>query len=198
MGNAWHTLIFLVGAITTTISAADVFKCTDAQGRTQYSDAPCGSTAKVLRQSTLRGNVIDGSEERSTAARVRREIYQQNNQLSYSSGNSRSGCPSEREIKNLETSASSVTATRDQQRMHADALRLARACGTGQTVEPTPSRRPYENVTGHAGQNTGMSSCDSTGCWDVQGRRYNSAAGGNLWREDGKFCVKVGPDYQCR
>lgn len=42
-------------------------------------------------------------------------------------------------------------------------------------------------------------SCDSSGCWDSNGKRYNSTndGTGNMWRQDGKFCQNIGGQLQC-
>lgn len=51
--------------------------------------------------------------------------------------------------------------------------------------QPPPKPRP-----------TTIMSCDSGGCWDDVGNRYNKGAGG-MFRGDGKFCQKIGNMLQC-
>ena len=40
-------------------------------------------------------------------------------------------------------------------------------------------------------------SCDRGGCWDDVGNRYNGAAGGTMFRGDGKACQKIGNTLHC-
>lgn len=56
-----------------------------------------------------------------------------------------------------------------------------------QAIAPVPAPEVPSHIT----------SCDGAGCWDSSGRRYNNAAGGNSFRDDGKFCMQVGPNLQC-
>jgi len=42
-----------------------------------------------------------------------------------------------------------------------------------------------------------VTNCDTGGCWDTQGRRYNNGAGDTKFRSDGKTCQQVGPNMIC-
>ena len=42
-----------------------------------------------------------------------------------------------------------------------------------------------------------ITSCDSGGCWDNTGNRYNNAGKGTTFRQDGKFCRTVGNQFRC-
>ncbi|MEO8856899.1 MAG: hypothetical protein ABI343_07890 [Burkholderiaceae bacterium] len=46
-------------------------------------------------------------------------------------------------------------------------------------------------------QPTFSSSCDSTGCWDSDGKRYDSSSG-SLLRSDGRSCQNLGGVMQCQ
>jgi len=59
----------------------------------------------------------------------------------------------------------------------------------GGDVQPEPPPLPKPRPTT-------IMSCDTGGCWDDAGKRYNKGAGG-MFREDGKFCQKVGSMLQC-
>lgn len=55
------------------------------------------------------------------------------------------------------------------------------------------SSRPPPSPPGQAN----VASCDRGGCWDTSGNRYNSGAGGTMFRSDGKACTKNGSQFQC-
>lgn len=42
-----------------------------------------------------------------------------------------------------------------------------------------------------------ITSCDPGGCWDNLGGRYSRSAGGNFFRNDGKFCQSIGGMLRC-
>ena len=175
-----------------------VFKCINEGGQSQYSDRPCGASAKMLNQSTLRANTMDGAEGRALAARNRQEAYQ--SRPGGYAGQSGANCPSDLEIRNLETSASSITASKEQRQMAGRAVTAARACKYGGNVEPAepaPSKRAESVSTGGIPQPAQLTSCDPAGCWDTTGTRYNRAAGGNFFRSDGKFCTSSGAQLIC-
>jgi hypothetical protein len=54
------------------------------------------------------------------------------------------------------------------------------------TSAPAPARAP-----GH------ITSCDSGGCWDNYGTRYNHGAGPTHIRQDGRVCQNIGGMMQC-
>ena len=56
----------------------------------------------------------------------------------------------------------------------------------GPSVNPAPALQPSV-----------ISSCDSTGCWDNLGGRYNKGAGTTHIKTDGKVCQLVGGMMQC-
>ena len=44
-----------------------------------------------------------------------------------------------------------------------------------------------------------ITNCDSAGCWDNNGRRYNSTGNGqNFYSDSGKFCQNTGGQMECR
>ena len=45
--HARLTIVFVLG-LSSAGAGAQVYKCTDAQGKTLYADAPCGARAKAL------------------------------------------------------------------------------------------------------------------------------------------------------
>lgn len=108
--------------------AQNVWKC-QIDGKTTFSDAPCPSAGQMLDQRQLKSNTIGA---------VRRQWpdeEQEQAQVRSSNGyrsSSRSSCPSEQEIKNMETSAGSITLGPKEKRFVQDEVRRARQCARGQ------------------------------------------------------------------
>lgn len=42
-----------------------------------------------------------------------------------------------------------------------------------------------------------ITNCDAGGCWDNQGKRYNSGGGPTMIRQDGRVCQRIGGMMQC-
>lgn len=63
-----------------------------------------------------------------------------------------------------------------------------RAGHGSQQSEPEHRTRAREQAR-NGGQ---LVNCDPAGCWDTSGNRYNRAAGGNFYRQDGRFCQAQG------
>tara|TARA_R110002049_G_scaffold188251_7_gene356610 strand:- start:3013 stop:3474 length:462 start_codon:yes stop_codon:yes gene_type:complete len=110
--------------------------------------------------------------------------------------NSDSGYPSDGEI-----AASKREQERKMQARHAEWDRMAKEqdrgseAGAGkpdstQTSTPVPIPMP-------APQPTVITNCDTAGCWDNLGNRYNKAAGDTYFRSDGKACQGVGGSMNC-
>lgn len=241
--------VFIVGS-----ASAQVFKCTDGAGKTVYSDAPCSHRAQRLDPNKLRSNTLDGAHDRRAAFQDRVERQAQGVPRPYgpnSAGNAspRSACPSDLEIRNMETSASSTTkGDRERAFLLAEVAR-ARACRQGNSTYSRESwraledaqrqqnringadraaarraaeeihlgngsrgvqqgvlqdraneearRRAWDRMEREQGGNNIVTSCDSGGCWDAQGRRYNEGGGDILFRQDGKACTRFADQVRC-
>lgn len=81
-------------------------------------------------------------------------------------------------------------ATTSRVRLAAPALDGASAGGvTSTAISPAPTIHTNAMIT----------NCDSSGCWDTKGQRYNSSGGGSqtMFRSDGKICTRIGTEIQC-
>lgn len=105
----------------------NVWKC-QVNGKTTFSDAPCPSSGTMLEQRQLNSNTI-GAVQRQWPVEGQDSGYQGGGRHP-SSG--QSSCPSERDIKNMETSANSVTIGRKEKAFLQDEVRRARQCAKGQ------------------------------------------------------------------
>lgn len=250
-------LLVACAALTVGTASAQVFKCTNEAGKTVYSDAPCSHRAQQLDPNKLNTNTLDGSYHRRAAdehraarqARLEPAPQQPNQALGAPSAQpgERTVCPTALEIRNMETSANSITqGSKERDFLQAEVAR-AKACRQGGATyskeswraledaqrqqnrvdnsERKAARRTAEEIhlsNGSQGVQQGVlldreneakeearrkarrqnmppiiTSCDAGGCWDDFGNRYNHAGGGNLFRQDGRFCMRNGPDLQC-
>jgi hypothetical protein len=60
--------------------------------------------------------------------------------------------------------------------------------------EPAP---PSTSIPMPVPQPTVITNCDTAGCWENVGNRYNKAAGDRYFRGDGKACQGVGGSMNC-
>lgn len=189
---------------------AQVYKCQEG-GRTVYSQAPCAEGGTLLDRSRA-PQPVQGQPSRPGRLHpdVERALRSGNSnpasaQNTAQPASATATCPSDVDIKNIETSGTSILLDRFDQQVWREQARRARACeplmsegdmrtmkAKLQAAEPAPERKPR-------GKNQPMvSSCDPGGCWDTNGRRYNRAAGGTFYRDDGAYCLRIGSQLQCQ
>lgn len=108
--------------------AQNVWKC-QANGKTTFSDVPCPSSGKILDSDQLNANTI-GSVRRQWAEEPEQDDHRTGGRQ-YSRAPQPS-CPSEQEIRNMETSAGSVTISKEKRQFLQDEARRARQCAKGQ------------------------------------------------------------------
>jgi hypothetical protein len=121
-------LILLVGLSSAAFaSSAQVWKCDDA-GRTVFSDVPCPQTGRQLDARSLNGNTMQAD-----IVALNRSADAGTGPRSQAQGESAASiCPSEQDIRNLETQASSITLRVKAQQFMDDEVRRARQCRKGQ------------------------------------------------------------------
>lgn len=131
-------LALLLGLGAATSAQAQVWKC-NIDGKTHYSDQPCPAKGEQLKSQALQGNVIDTSADRAAAAAATeraRAAAATEAQMQAAPGApapaATSVCPSDRDIANMETKASSTTMKDDAKRFVQDEIRRARQCRKGQ------------------------------------------------------------------
>lgn len=118
---------------------AQVYKCTDAHGKTEYSNLACPQGAKVSAP-VIKSNTVDASGMRlqNQLALQRQWDEQQRPQqpalmsLSGPISGSTGHCPSDIELRNMETSATSTTMGRKEREFLQDEIRRVRQCRAGQ------------------------------------------------------------------
>lgn len=124
------TIIFAWLLLLAAAAHAQVFKCPGPDGRTIYSDRACGASQQVVDPNALRANTLP-TAPRATGARPRVEPA---GPQAVVINEQRGRCPSELDIKNMETSAASMLLSREDKLMrqaHIDAAKDCRAGGSG-------------------------------------------------------------------
>lgn len=145
-------LAILATLFAVTAQSAQVWKCKDGD-RVIFSDAPCPATGKQLEARQLQGNVVQSEPvpaqsedfDSSSGSSRRRDGASRNLEAS----NSGNVCPSDLEIRNLETKASSITLGRREKSFLDDELRRARQCRKGQgnySAEDWQTSRDAQNA----------------------------------------------------
>ena len=226
-----RVLIFiLLMAVVTAAEAA--YKCTGPDGKVQYIETPCpaGTAGSEVR---IQPNTLDTSGARAQAGAQAEGQPQPGAPAAAVSA----VCPSSLDIRNLATSAASVTIGKMEQAFLRDEVRRARGCATagnrytaddwrrireGQSAQLglDPQRRKAERRTVediHAAASpaereriqseraalvargpNAILDCDSMGCWDTEGMRYNRAPGSSQFmREDGRQCRSIANRMEC-
>lgn len=193
-------------------SGVYVFTCKDAAaGKTTFSDTPCGSDAVQIKVG--QANVLDSSEWRQQVAERQYQRRQAANEAAarptVSSSNNTSSEESsfdrETRIRNCLVDAAQVTSRFGKQgrnktvasRMRAEAERRCHDDNSSsqpinesdyQVPPPPPPSTPAPAM---------ITNCDTGGCWDTQGGRYNNGGGDTYFPTSGGACHRVGDRMQC-
>lgn len=194
---------------------AQVYRCQMPNGGTQFSDTPCPTSAvKAERHMGSRATtsewVPDGYrlQEQLDSAYRSRAIIQDRAQdevnavaappgsglAVFSDGRQARDQDREKFFKDAERRTSRARLSPEERarldyfERHGGRSRRNTDRGTSDApIDPVPAAAAPGRLT----------NCDGAGCWDTGGNRYNSAAGGNFYRSDGKFCMRVGPNLTC-
>lgn len=110
-------------------AASQVFKCKGDGGRIVYSDAPCPAAGAKMDSGALNSNTLptpaapparrlDRAGQPAAAAGPQAVVI----------GGGRRGCPTEQEVKNLQTAAASITASKEESAARRQAAAAAQRC----------------------------------------------------------------------
>lgn len=112
-----------------------------------------------------------------------------------------------RESNKIALNASHLTAASSRRPMLNEASRLQQSAGMqlGAPIEvasprqgrPSPSTSPNAVPAPTSPQPSVITNCDSAGCWDNLGNRYNKGAGSTYFPTSGGSCQLVGGMMQC-
>ena len=196
--------IYLIAlAVTVSFSGiahGQVYKCI-ANGKTIFSDAPCHSSQS--------GGLI---QERKSPEQIYNErlqaleaeqIKQQRRQLEFERDlyeRSRQPAIIQHQYQNLPPPAETWTERNDRRNREVSRGSIANNGGKwdqkAEAERKLAARKKAEHAARHDNSPRNITSCDSGGCWDDRGDRYNGS-GSTLFRSDGKICNQVGTMLSC-
>jgi hypothetical protein len=115
------------------LRSVQVWKC-QVEGRVEFSDVPCPATGSMIEERRLRPNVIDTERRPVPQSQPEAVPYEPTPQTASAPPPRRRAnvCPSDFEIRNMETSASSTTLGERERAFLRDEVRRARQCQNGQ------------------------------------------------------------------
>lgn len=123
--------LLAAAALATVLAPAEaqVYKCADASGQLRYSDQPCPG-GQTLDRSRLNANTMDGTYLRQKAAEQRAATSDAARSTAAKRPETAQGgvCPDERQIRNMETTLSSISLGQQEKQFMAAEVRRSRAC----------------------------------------------------------------------
>lgn len=120
--------------VTSGAAGAQVYKCKGDGGRIVYSDAPCPAAGVRMESGVLNSNTLPTPA--APAAPAARRLERESQPAAGAGpqavviGGSRRGCPTELELKNLQTAAASITASKEEIAARRQAVAAAQRCRT--------------------------------------------------------------------
>ena len=133
--QALFTIALFAFALGTSAQAGEVWKCRDGD-RVVFSDVPCPTKGTSIDARRLQGNTMQAERAAPTPDDPARTqaTGPSRNSAPPNAGQNReaNSCPSDREIRDMETKASSITLAKREKEFLADEIRRARQCRKGQ------------------------------------------------------------------
>lgn len=166
-------------------SAQQVFKCVDEHGRLAYRDYACPEQARSAQVISVKPNTLDMTEAREQEFKAQIRMEEEMARQTYENELRRQAW----EMEDAQRRA------QKEQKQRKEAMR--KALTPPDPREQRRRNRPASAIPMPPEPPSIITSCDPGGCWDTQGRRFNSAGGGNFHRSDGKFCTGAGPNVIC-
>lgn len=200
MKTAKIILVILLCAGVLPVSA-QVYKCRTPSGGTLISDHPCqgGSKTEKVRQAEP---VTYDQQVQAAEVQARRKQQIEQMQAGDAAYRSRlaaqsSGMSEEQQrYRDKLCQEASTPHPGAQGRLTAAQRSVLASCSGGGAVPPVQAPASASAVPSPSIPAV-ITSCDVAGCWDSRGNRYNNAAGGNSYRQDGRLCRQVGNVMQC-
>ncbi len=105
-------------------------------------------------------------------------------------------CPTGHKSKAIPTEPPEVTMAREQEQARISLRHQLDAAQQTQGKERQQQRKSY-SIPVPVPQPSVITNCDSAGCWDNMGGRYNRGAGDTYFGPSGRFCQMIGDMMQC-
>lgn len=184
-------------ALQSTVQA-EVFKCVNkATGKTSFSDVPCATGEDGRPVKINSGNTFDGSVYRQQESQAHAESaipVQARPQTSQTANNRPTSADLKKFCSNIKPSPRGYTA--NQLQMLAECAGLHGDPQNGMRVQSgqLPVAMPAPAQAGPLV----ITDCNSSGCWDNQGGRYDKGAGNTYFpAAGGPACHNAGGQMAC-
>ena len=206
-----HVLLATFFVAASLPAAAQVYKCKTPSGGTLVSDQPCDGANKPVKVQRSEPVTL---EQQIQAAEVQQRRRVQLEQIQAEDAAHRARLEARQNERAIDDERRSEQAARAQamekqrecaelaqQRVLSSSQKttLRNECGEPSRKRSAPPSAPLmDSPPPPPPKGPGIiTNCDGAGCWDTNGQRYNSAAGGNFHRQDGRFCQQMGNLMQC-
>ena len=190
--------------IATPCAIADAIKCRDAAGKVIITDDACPGASRVervqgaeyispeRRRQAMEVNAI--SSRQLNAIEAEKEAFGQKQaalQRAYAENDQREAQQRQIDDGRKKSDDECIALSKKGRRARHEAM--AKGCAWGFEAD---RRITEEREMERSKPNPMITSCDSGGCWDTTGNRYNRS-GKTFFRQDGKFCTRSGPSLSC-
>lgn len=184
-------LLFGVLAFLSVNAGAQVHRCTDATGKTSFSDVPCPTTAKSAAR-------VLGSD--ATDRRWENEAYgRERNMQSIESASRIIQAPTSDAIGGA--GAGIIDSDPNQRIREQDQRNMQRRMAQIEADRAQQDARDARAAELRLAPSTGpahLTNCNASGCWDGTGNRYKRTGDGSKFlRSDGKLCRSNGNSLTC-
>lgn len=105
-------------------------------------------------------------------------------------------CPKGHKSKAIQTEPPEVTRSREEEQARIKLRQQLEAAQQVQKEEIRKKKKSY-SIPNPAPQPSVITNCDSAGCWDDMGGRYNRGAGNTYFGPSGGACQLIGGMMQC-
>jgi len=193
---------------------AQVYRCTTPTGGTEFSQIPCGKDSKLIKD---RANSIDTGPPTDPFG-VQRERGRLESEAGYyrdkassdmptNGAGASSRLPAVRQIDAVACERADRDAHIESRSPRRDLAMIKRKqnladweCGrtmpARESSAPAPSA-PTIIPGATRNPNPILTNCDSAGCWDTNGGRYNRAAGNTFFGPNGVACTRTAAGTVC-
>lgn len=201
-----HALFTAIAAalVLSSPAAAQVYKCTDKNGKTIFSDTACAksSTGKQLNLGSV--NTADMSHERNRAERDKAQeriddiLVAERRAQDEADDRSKAQHAANEKCTAAEGEYQAAKARRAApEAMQRQKAALRAACGEASVARNVPYSPPPAAPSHRPAAPGVITSCDSGGCWGSDGTRYNKGAGETYFPSTGGVCQNIGGMMQC-
>ena len=168
-----------------------VYRCVEG-GRTSYSQTPCGKGPS--RKVNVSSSMFDSIKRPEPVFRAQVQNTQAGQEWPRKDAYVR-----EEEESQRRRQISQIMAENHGQRgmtvSQREAIYRLDAAERGLPIPPAVQQHPAP--TPPPTPPSIISSCDSSGCWDTGGGRYNATGSGHFYDTNGRFCAQDGPNIRC-